>query len=530
LLTAASFHTQTAPQVTVHTSLGDIVFDLYPEQAPFAVANFLSYVGDDYYRNTLFHRVIPDFMVQGGGLTAGMVAKAPTYAELQIESNNGLSNLRGTLAMARTAAPDSATSQFYVNLVDNGFLNYSAGAQQAGYTVFGRVVSGMSVVDAIAAVPTATVGGYQNVPTTDIVITGAEQSRTWVAVGSSGTIIVDGIETGAQWQFSADGGQSWHTGSGASLTLAAGTYAQNAIQARQTDAAGNVSQTLARSTGVLVVDPPGVASGTARGTAQADTLTGASGNLSLFGDGGNDALYGGSGDDLLDGGSGADTLSGGAGNDSYVVDSWQDQVVEAASAGTDTLVANLNEGGMSRFFNRLFSWVGLSSPRQIQVPDNVENYVLNGNVAAVITGNNLDNRIVGNAGNNTLNGGAGNDVLIGGGGQDCFVGGAGADTFVIDRVAALVATINDYTSGTDHLGLSAASFGDLFSNGALNAGVLANATAATSSAIRLYYDQAQGALFYDTDGNGQMSAVPIASFAMSAKPASLSATDFVLAG
>ncbi|MBT4668248.1 MAG: hypothetical protein HOC17_01755, partial [Candidatus Ruthia sp.] len=164
----------TSPQITMNTSLGTIVFELNAELAPITVENILDYVNSDFYDDTLFHRVIPDFMVQGGGFTTGMV-NSPTNDPIILESDNGLSNLRGAIAMARTSTPDSATSQFFINLVDNSFLDYQS-VSNPGYAVFGEVVSGLSVIDSIAQVSTTTVGGYQNVPLTDVVISSFQQT------------------------------------------------------------------------------------------------------------------------------------------------------------------------------------------------------------------------------------------------------------------------------------------------------------------------------------------------------------------
>lgn len=166
------------PQVTMVTSLGTIVLELHPAKAPISVNNFLKYTGDGFYSNLLFHRVVANFVVQGGGFSSGPTAKTTTYAPIKLESNNGLSNLRGTVAMARLSDPnfDSATSQFFINVVDNLFLNY-ASALQPQYAVFGKVVSGLEVVDAIKNVPTRTVSGFTNVPATDVVIVSAQQTR-----------------------------------------------------------------------------------------------------------------------------------------------------------------------------------------------------------------------------------------------------------------------------------------------------------------------------------------------------------------
>jgi cyclophilin family peptidyl-prolyl cis-trans isomerase len=153
----------------VQTSLGEMVFELFAAQAPVTVANFLKYVDDGFYSGTLFHRVIANFVVQGGGYTAGMVAKTPTYAPIVLESNNGLSNRQYTLAMARTSVADSATSQFYVNLVDNLFLDYSTSvAGPNGYAVFGQVLfSGTATVDAIGRVAT---NAANDVPLKDVIL------------------------------------------------------------------------------------------------------------------------------------------------------------------------------------------------------------------------------------------------------------------------------------------------------------------------------------------------------------------------
>jgi peptidyl-prolyl cis-trans isomerase B (cyclophilin B) len=158
------------PKVLIKTSLGDITAELDPAAAPLTVENFLSYVESGSYDGTIFHRVIRGFMIQGGGFTPDMQQKE-TQAPVKNEADNGLKNVRGTLAMARTSVVDSATSQFFVNVADNDFLDFSAPTPQGyGYAVFGRVVEGMDVVDAIVAVPTTTMGSLQDVPSTPVVI------------------------------------------------------------------------------------------------------------------------------------------------------------------------------------------------------------------------------------------------------------------------------------------------------------------------------------------------------------------------
>src|SRR5262249_5265734 len=150
--------------------------ELYQDKAPISVKNFLAYVHEKFYDNTIFHRVIPNFMVQGGGFTGGMSEKK-THAPIKNEGGNGLVNSRGTLAMARTNDPDSASSQFFINLKDNNFLDRAQSADNVGYAVFGRVISGMEVVDAIAGVPTTTMGMYENVPSTPVVIKTARVTK-----------------------------------------------------------------------------------------------------------------------------------------------------------------------------------------------------------------------------------------------------------------------------------------------------------------------------------------------------------------
>jgi cyclophilin family peptidyl-prolyl cis-trans isomerase len=161
-----------APRVTLETTKGKIVLELYPDKAPASVANFLEYVRAGSYDGTIFHRVIPDFMIQGGGFTAEMQQK-PTRGPIQNEAANGLRNTRGSLAMARTNDPHSASAQWFINLKDNGFLDKSQAADGWGYAVFGKVVEGMDVVDAIARVATTSKGGHQNVPREAVVITKA---------------------------------------------------------------------------------------------------------------------------------------------------------------------------------------------------------------------------------------------------------------------------------------------------------------------------------------------------------------------
>ena len=159
------------PRVLIETSKGNITVEVFPGQAPQSAGNFLNYVKTGFYDGLVFHRVIPGFMIQGGGMTADMAEK-PKNAPIQNEADNGLKNLRGTLAMARTGEPHSASSQFFINVADNAFLNHRGKSFEGwGYAVFGQVVNGMEVVDAIVAVPRGNRGPHGDVPVEPVVMT-----------------------------------------------------------------------------------------------------------------------------------------------------------------------------------------------------------------------------------------------------------------------------------------------------------------------------------------------------------------------
>jgi peptidyl-prolyl cis-trans isomerase A (cyclophilin A) len=172
LLFATSLLATENPKVLLTTSLGEIEIELAADKAPISVENFLGYVDSGYYAGTQFHRVIPGFMVQGGGFDAELQQKQ-TRAPIKNEADNGLHNVRGTLAMARTQVRDSATSQFFINHKDNAFLDH--GSRDFGYAVFGKVVRGMEVVDQIAQVPTGNRAGQQNVPNKPVLILEAKR-------------------------------------------------------------------------------------------------------------------------------------------------------------------------------------------------------------------------------------------------------------------------------------------------------------------------------------------------------------------
>lgn len=169
LLAAAAALPAWAQKVRLVTSMGDIVVEVDAEKAPKSAANFLQYAKSGHYDGTVFHRVIENFMIQGGGFKPDLTQK-PTRAPIPLESRNGLNNIRGTLAMARTSDPNSATSQFFINVVDNAFLDAANSRDGQGYAVFGKVVEGMDVVDRIRAVPVGSAGPHQNVPATPVLL------------------------------------------------------------------------------------------------------------------------------------------------------------------------------------------------------------------------------------------------------------------------------------------------------------------------------------------------------------------------
>ncbi len=179
LTTTLSFATEnkmsdTPSKVKLTTSLGEIIIQLNPEKAPVSSVNFLTYVNEGFYNNTIFHRIIPGFMAQGGGFDTDFSQKA-VHDPIKNEADNGLANKRGSIAMARTNVPDSATAQFFINYKDNASLNHTSPTSSGwGYAVFGEVIDGMDVVDAMAKQPTGNRGGHQDVPKTDIIVEKAE--------------------------------------------------------------------------------------------------------------------------------------------------------------------------------------------------------------------------------------------------------------------------------------------------------------------------------------------------------------------
>jgi peptidyl-prolyl cis-trans isomerase B (cyclophilin B) len=165
------------PVVVMKTSMGTVEIELFQDKAPVTVANFLNYADKGFYDGTIFHRVIGNFMIQGGGFTPGMVQKR-TFSPIKNEASNGLLNKRGTVAMARTMDVHSATSQFFINVVDNNFLNYRSSTPDGyGYCVFGKIISGMDVVDKIKSVQTGNAGYFQDVPRQDIIIQSIKRKK-----------------------------------------------------------------------------------------------------------------------------------------------------------------------------------------------------------------------------------------------------------------------------------------------------------------------------------------------------------------
>lgn len=240
------------PEVTLRTSLGSLRIELLPQFAPSTVANWLGYVNADYFNGLIFHRVIDGFMVQGGGFNASMLQQTPLYPALALESNNGLSNRLGSLAMARTDVPDSGTSQFFINDVNNARLDYSGTDKLArGYAVFGQVTSGLDVVQAISAVATTTEKGHDNVPVNDVLILDASETVAGAVRSGTGRIELT-LQSGATWSYSLDSGASWSEGTGQLLDLPAGTYAQGQVQVRQSLA--DTTSAAARLPAITVVD------------------------------------------------------------------------------------------------------------------------------------------------------------------------------------------------------------------------------------------------------------------------------------
>ncbi len=519
LLASKSFKVLVDPQVTFTTSLGEVVFEFDPMKAPITVANMLDYVHDGFYNGTLFHRVIPGFMVQGGGLTSGMVYKPPTYDPILLESANGLSNLRGALAMARTPAPDSATSQFFVNLVDNTGLDY-VNSSSPGYAVFGKVVTGMAVIDSIASVPTATVNPYANVPQTEVVITSAAETKIGSSISNTGVVAVGSLEKGAAWEYSTNGGITWVKGKGSSFALAEGSYAERAIEVRQTDKAGNLSAHVGKSVGTLTVDKtaPAVASfspvNVANGVGVSDNIV-----LSF-----NEGIQLGTGSIVLKTSAGkvVETYSvtpGSATSTALTINPTQDfsygvgYKFEISPGSVVDVAGNKYAGTKSYKFTTTDTLLTSDVSYTLTTLVNKLTYAGTGNFTGT-----------GNDAANVITGGSGADILAGGLGNDTLVGASGSDTFVFDTALGKknIDIIADFASG-DRIQLDHALFGK-FSAGVAIAGNFHAGSAAASATDYIVYD-VKGNLYYDADGNGASKAVQFAT--LTGHP-TINAMDFVV--
>ena len=424
LITNAAFNSLNDPQLTLQTSLGSVVLELNPEQAPITVANMLAYANTGFYDNTLFHRVIAGFMVQGGGFTSGLVNEAPTYSPIVLESNNSLSNLRGTIAMARTNVANSATSQFFVNLVDNSFLNYSSSVNP-GYAVFGKVVSGMSVIDSIAQVPTKTVGNYANVPVTDVTIISAQQTLVGSSITNAARLTVSDLEVGATWDYSLNNGSTWITGTGNSFNVPVGDYVASAIQVRQTDAAGNVSSSAGKLTSALVVETtaPTVTSFTPTDGA---TSVAIGSNIDLTF---SEAIQKGTGTIAIHSGSA----------DGAVVESFDAATSNLLSITGNTLTINpsIDLGNNTQYFVTFAAGTVKDMAGNNYAGTSTYDFI-----TAVAT--NVTNSTVGN---DKLVGTNASDTLNGGKGANTMTGGLGSDTYYVDNTGDKV--IERKSAGTD---------------------------------------------------------------------------------
>ena len=548
----------TSPRVTMSTSVGNVVYELAPNSAQYTVVNFLAYVNSGFYKNLVFHRVIPDFVVQGGGFTGSLAQKTPFYLPISLESNNGLKNIRGTIAMARTSDPNSATSQFFVNLANNTELNFSS--SNDGYAVFGKVVSGMSVIDKIAKVATGDRAGMNDVPLTNVVIKSAVETTTGTIHNKTGLVSVGGIETGATWDFSTDKGAHWTrgktTGSSAfRFKLAEGPYEANDILIRSTDKAGNVSNV--GHTGASVVMFAGAA---ILGSATVNALRGTNGNDHIFGLAGNDTLNALGGNDFLDGGSGRDTMIGGVGNDTYIVRDATDIVRETATGGLDLVKSFATTYTLADFVERGQIMSTKSATLVGNDLDNllfagVGNNTLNGGIGSDtvsyafgvsgtqgvnvdlanplaqntggsgtdrlisienITGTAFADNLAGDANDNILNGAAGADTLTGRDGLDTLIGGAGIDTFVFDTAlneVTNVDTVTDFVSTSDVFELHLDIFTALGATGGkLDADNFRSGASAvaTTPDEHIILDTTTGSLYYDADGAGGVAQVEFA--------------------
>ena len=584
VLTNGSFRTATAPQVTLVTTLGSVVFQLDPTNAPMTTANMLAYVNDGFYNGTLFHRVVSGFVAQAGGYTTGLTYKTPTYSAIQLESNNGLSNLKGTVGMARAAGADTATSQFYVNLVDNTGLNYVS-STSPGYAVFGSVVSGMTVFESMATQPTSTVGSNANVPQTEIVINSATQTTVGISKSKTGVVSIGALESGATWEYSLDSGATWRKGKGSTFTLPLGTYDAHTIEVKQTDAAGNVSTHVGLSDVTLVVEKtaPKMVSFSPKDSA---TGVGVTDNIVLTFD---EAVLLGSGTITLKTAAGATvetftvtpgTTSGTSWtlnpkNDlsygmSYVMEIAKGTFEDVAGnaylgttrykfATTDTVTTAATSYSLGAEANKLAysgtsAFTGSGNDLANVITGNVGNDTLYGALgndtirggdgndnllgdSATLTttdgndsisGGNGDDNIWGCGGNDIIDGGAGADILYGQDGSDTVTGGAGNDFFVLANAAYTgVDTFVDFTNGEDKIAFIKSNYSGLPAT--LTAADLLVGAGKTQpmAGQHLIYNTTAGALYYDADGLAGTAAIEVAIVGKAVHP-TLSVSDFLM--
>ena len=584
VLTNGSFRTALAPQVTMATTLGTVVLQLDPRNAPMSTANMLAYVNDGFYDGTLFHRVVSGFVAQGGGFTTGLVHKTPTYPSIQLESNNGLSNLKGTVAMARASAADTATSQFYINLVDNTGLNY-ASSSSPGYAVLGKVVSGMTVIENMASQSTSTVGVNENVPNTEIVINSATETVSGISKSKTGVVTIGALESGASWEYSIDAGLSWKKGKGNSFTLAPGSYDKHTIKVRQTDAAGNVSKYSGVSDVTLVVEKtaPKIASFSPKDSA---TGVGVSDNIVITF---NEEVMQGTGTIKLKTEAGATVLSysvtpGTSSGTEWTLNPSTDlsygttyqleiskgtfeDVAGNAYAGiktykfttTDTLTTAATSYTLGTGVNKLAysgtsAFTGTGNDSANFISGNTGNDTLYGGLgndtinggdgndnllgdsASVTTtdgndwllGGNGDDKIWGCGGNDVIDGGAGADVMYGQDGSDTLTGGSGVDYFVLANANNTgVDTLSDFTSGEDKIAFITKNFAGL-SESLESADLLAGAGKTKPVAGQhLIYNTANGSLYYDADGLASTAAIKVAIIGKLVHPV-LTVSDFLM--
>ena len=541
VLTNGSFKTLIAPQVTMVTSLGSIVMELNPSNAPMSTANLLAYVNDGFYDGVLFHRVIPGFVAQAGGFASGLNYKMPTYNAVLLESNNSLSNLRGTIGMARTNAVNSGTSQFYINLTDNIGLDY-ASATSPGYAVFGIIASGMDVIDKIAEQPTKVVGNMADVPQPEVSIISANQTQTGRSISRTGVVSVGALEAGARWEYSTDSGASWKKGSGTSFTLPEGSYAEHRVQVRQGDKAGNLSAYNGQSEVILVIDKtaPKAIEFTplhaATGVDVTQTLTITFNEMVTLGTG-TIRLKTAAGTVVQEwpvakGNQSAVTLTIDPTEDLKYATTYS---IEIPSGAITDLAGNAYAGTRKFKFTTTDIVSTAAASYTLGSDSNKLSFTGTGDFSG--TGNDNSNILIGGAGNDKLSGKGGNDRLTGGGGSDQLFGESGSDTLIggtdndyfvfSDPMHKGVDVLVDFMPGEDKIVFIASNF-DVLPATLTAADLLIGAgRKLPTNGQHLIYDTKRGELWFDADGLSTTPSMKIALIGKSPHPV-LSVTDFVL--